>query len=234
MFKEATLKDVNYIYSERMAEKGLEHGFLGKPFNFRGDALGASVEHFKKLFDVTALFLPQQVHGDKIIDCRRGVSEQQEGDAVFLDLEKSPRIAYGIRTADCLPLILYSGSAVVLVHAGWRGLANGIIKKAVNEISGPDERLDVLIGPAAGVDRYEVGREVIEAIGVHASFVENKGKKPLLSLQQTCLNQLVSLGVKRSSVELSDICTISSSDYHSWRRDREEMGSNLSFVIIRA
>jgi len=230
--EKAKLKEINYLYSPDLLKNGLEHGFLGKAFNFRGVALPESKERFKRLFNVGELFLPEQVHGNEIIDLRNGVQSKLKGDGVRLSNRTSTRMAYGIRTADCLPIIVSSNDEILLVHAGWRGLAKGIIEKAIKTLMDPGDA-KIVIGPAASMDKYEVGMEVVEEIGSSASYTSQKPGKVLLSLQETALNQIVSLGIARKEAYVSDICTISDPEFHSWRHDRDHMGSNLTFVIVR-
>jgi len=230
--EKAKLKDINYLYSPGLLDNGLEHGFVGKAFNFRGKALSESEEKFKRLFNVSELFLPEQVHGNEIIDLRNGLQNKLKGDGVRLSDRTSTRMAYGIRTADCLPIIVFSKEEILLVHAGWRGLAKGIIEKAIKALTNPAEA-KIVIGPAASKDRYEVGMEVVEEIGSSASYTSQKPGKALLSLQETALNQFLSLGIERKETYVSDICTIADPEFHSWRHDGDHMGSNLTFVIFR-
>jgi purine-nucleoside/S-methyl-5'-thioadenosine phosphorylase / adenosine deaminase len=73
-----------------------------------------------------------------------------------------------VLTADCLPIALASDDAVAMIHAGWRGLAAGIVEEGVAALreQGAGERVRAAIGPAAGVCCYEVGEEV------HAVFAD--------------------------------------------------------------
>ena len=189
--------------------------------------------------------MPEQVHSADVIDLRAGsriekvVDEGVEhafcrGDAVLLEWSKSGEssgLAFGIRTADCLPLLCFSGKEVALIHAGWRGLACGVIKKALMMMSSL-EGLSVLIGPAACRDCYEVGPDVIEALNGSEQATSIPGGKFLLSLAETAVNQILSVTSCAASISVVDVCTIESEKHHSYRREGCPVGSNLCFVVM--
>lgn len=131
--------------------------------------------------------------------------------------------------ADCLPLLFLTSTYVGLVHAGWRGLANGIIHKTLSKLNGV-ELLEVVIGPCAGKDLYVVGREVIDAIGPTAVHSE-RGKEILLNLQATAQAQIQNY-CPEAKVDSLDICTISNTGFHSYRRQGNAKGSNLAFFSL--
>src|ERR1700736_4481257 len=92
---------------------------------------------------------------------------------------RSDRVC-AILTADCLPVALSvdSGEAVAAAHAGWRGLAAGVLGETVRAFRVPPERLLAWLGPAIGPAHFEVGREVLEAFtttdpGASAAFHPN-------------------------------------------------------------
>jgi polyphenol oxidase len=77
-------------------------------------------------------------------------------------ITRSPGVVAAIMTADCLPVLLAdrTGSEVAAIHAGWRGLANGIIQNTLSSMVTQPERLQAWIGPAIGQAHFEVGNEV--------------------------------------------------------------------------
>ncbi len=106
----------------------------------------------------------RQVHGSRVERRASGGGEPAESDG---QATATPGLAALVLTADCLPVALIAPGAVAMVHAGWRGLADGVLEegvKAVRELSG-DGELQVAIGPGAGACCYEVGPEVHEAFG---------------------------------------------------------------------
>jgi YfiH family protein len=99
---------------------------------------------------------PGQVHGTQLAWARN------PGSLAACDAVRTsrPGLLLTVRTADCLPLLLSSpGEGIALVHAGWRGLADGVVETAVATFVHPD-RLQVVLGPAIGVCCFEVGEEV--------------------------------------------------------------------------
>jgi polyphenol oxidase len=130
-----------------------------------------------------------------------------------------------ILTADCLPVVFATdtGDTVAAAHAGWRGLAAGVIGATVRAIAAPTERLSVWLGPAIGPEHFEVGGEVREAFlggdpGAGDAFKANAGAKFMADLAILARRQLENLGVKR--IYGGGECTFARADrYYSHRRD---------------
>jgi YfiH family protein len=100
----------------------------------------------------------EQVHGTEVIDAGRPAPRR--ADASFTGV---PGVVCAVLTADCLPVLLCdsAGSCVAAVHAGWRGLAAGVLENAVAALDVPD--LMAWLGPAIGPQAFEVGAEVRQA-----------------------------------------------------------------------
>ncbi len=111
-----------------------------------------------------------QVHGTRVIDA--GSEGMRQADASFTRQEK---IVCAIMTADCLP-VLFAGKGVVgAAHAGWRGLASGILERTVEAIG--DENLIAWLGPAIGPNAFEIGEEVLDAFpNENRAFFRLEGK----------------------------------------------------------
>lgn len=136
-----------------------------------------------------------------------------------------------ILTADCLPLLLAadSGDVVAAVHAGWRGLAGGVIEATVRALlTAPalrvaPERLMAWLGPAIGPKHFEVGAEVREALlrddsGAEGAFVPNARGRFMADLGMLVRRRLSALGVGR--IYGGGECTFAQGDrYFSHRRD---------------
>ena len=107
-----------------------------------------------------------QVHSHKVVDAAEiDMTAVPRADASF---SRRPGVICAVLTADCLPLLLTdrSGRNVAAVHAGWRGLAGGIIEATLSALAVPGNELLVWLGPAIGATAYEVGTEV------RAAFVD--------------------------------------------------------------
>jgi polyphenol oxidase len=130
-----------------------------------------------------------------------------------------------ILTADCLPILLATeaGDVVGAAHAGWRGMAAGVIGAAVHAMRAPAERLIAWLGPAIGPKHFEVGGEVREAMlkadsGAGEAFKPGAGGRFMADLPMLARRQLNQLGVER--VYGGGECTFASADrYFSHRRD---------------
>ncbi len=103
----------------------------------------------------------EQIHSTKIVEAQAG-ERVRTGDGSY---SREPGLACCVMTADCLPLLFCSsdGTQVAAVHAGWRGLAAGILTKARERFSCPANELMVYLGPAISQSHFEVGVEVLEA-----------------------------------------------------------------------
>ncbi len=115
--------------------------------------------------------------------------------------------------------------AVAMVHAGWRGLAAGVLEEgvaALRELAGPDARIGAAIGPAAGVCCYEVGPEVHEALGGAPA-----GRAPI-DLRAIAEQRLRGAGV--DEVRHIDACTIHDERFFSHRREGERAGRQAALA----
>jgi YfiH family protein len=124
--------------------------------------------------------------------------------------------------ADCLPVALASPpeGRLVAVHAGWRGLAAGILERAVSEFDVPAAIL-AAIGPAIGPCHYEVGEEVAMAVAARSAagvVTERRDGRLFLDLARTAMRLLRASGVPR--VERADTCTACETRrFYSHRRE---------------
>jgi YfiH family protein len=130
-----------------------------------------------------------------------------------------------ILTADCLPIVLASdsGDLIAAAHAGWRGLAGGVIEATVRALQVAPERLVAWLGPAIGPRHFEVGAEVREALlasdaGAQAAFAPNARGRFMADLGKLAHRRLAALGVGR--IFGGGHCTYADGDrYFSHRRD---------------
>ncbi len=163
-----------------------------------------------------------QQHGDEVAT----LDVATEGLAVDGAVTTRPGVVLAVLSADCLPVLLSdrAGSMVAAVHAGWRGLAAGLIARAVALLP-PASDLIAWLGPAIGPTAYEVGRDVYAALatgaaGYDAAFAPQSGDRWLVDLPALARRQLHQLGVE--SVFGGDCCTYTNPDrWFSYRRDGE-------------
>ena len=162
-----------------------------------------------------------QVHGVTVADLD-GVGSQGPADAA---ITRRPGKVCAILTADCLPIVFTTdtGDGVAAAHAGWRGLAAGVIGATVRAMGVPPERLIAWLGPAIGPAHFEVGAEVREAFlrtdsGAGDAFKATLTGKFMADLAMLARRQLENLGVSR--IHGGGDCTYAHTDrYFSHRRD---------------
>lgn len=184
-------------------------------------------------FGLKAFFTPKQKHTNHIFVPKTVADfdnlQNDYSDGIFIgDKKHFDKIGIGIYTADCLPILINSISSCAVIHAGWRGLANGILPQAIRLFNEP---IEVLIGAAAGPQAYQVGSEVIENIGENASFTEDPQRGLFLDLAKTAQNQILSSTNQVNSLKILNICTITAKEFHSFRRDNTNARRNLSFLV---
>ncbi|MBA3903064.1 MAG: peptidoglycan editing factor PgeF [Rhodocyclaceae bacterium] len=163
-----------------------------------------------------------QVHGVRVV-CAEQSAEGIEADAAF---SRRPGVVCAVLTADCLPVLLCdeAGTVVGAAHAGWRGLAAGVIEAAVRAMNAPPEKLLAFLGPAIGPRAFEVGAEVREAFvplsdDAAAAFAARDNGKWLADLYLLARQRLNALGVAR--VFGGGWCTFTEAErFYSFRRER--------------
>ena len=164
----------------------------------------------------------RQVHGIRVVDAA-AARDRPEADAA---VARQAGAVCAVQAADCLPVLLAdaAGTVVGAAHAGWRGLAAGVIEATVDEMRVPGRTLMAWLGPAIGPAHYEVGAEVRDAFlardaGAAAAFVANRPGHWLLDLYAAARQRLAARGVRR--VHGGGLCTYSDpARFPSWRRDR--------------
>lgn len=163
-----------------------------------------------------------QVHGTTVVRAEAAV-EGAEADAAFT--RQAGRVC-AVLTADCLPVLLCNdvGTVVAVAHAGWRGLAGGVVEAAVRATNEPPARLLAWLGPAIGPQSFEVGAEVRAAFLAHsaeasAAFAAQENGKWLADLYRLATQRLNALGVER--VFGGGFCTFNEAErFYSYRRDK--------------
>jgi len=166
-----------------------------------------------------------QIHGNIAIDVAGLVSGQYvEADACFAS---SPKLTCVVLTADCLPILLASadGHCVAAVHAGWRGLASGVVESTLLQMR-QRTRADIFawMGPAIGPNAFEVGAEVVEIFSQKSpkhqrNFIPAKREaKFFANIYGLARDTLQAHGVEKISG--GDFCTHTDEElFYSYRRD---------------
>lgn len=192
-----------------------------------GDEADAVAENRRRL--EAALALPssprwlRQVHG-VYVAIEPGFDEP-EADA---SATRTPGTVLAILTADCLPVVFAAkdGSAIAAAHAGWRGLAAGMLEATAAAMRPPPGGLLAWLGPCAGPRAYEIGEEVFDAFvsrdprAVRA-FVATRPGHWLIDLYALARMRLADAGIDAADVHGGGLCTISDpARFFSHRRDQ--------------
>lgn len=172
-------------------------------------SLPADPQWLEQVHSTEAVLLPSEEHNLK-------------ADASFTT---SKNIVCAVMTADCLPLLItdQKGSCVAAIHAGWRGLCNGIVEATINKLPVAADQLLVWLGPAIGPDVYEVGQEVYDAFTskseeARQAFVPVSEGHWLFDIYHLARMRLNKLGVMQ--IFGGDHCTFTEKEYFfSYRRD---------------
>ena len=164
----------------------------------------------------------RQVHGTEVasFDAAPLSEEPPDADAAFT---RMPDVLLAVLTADCLPLLVCADDAseVAAIHAGWRGLAAGVIERCIERLRRRREKLLVWLGPAIGANSYEVGTEVREAFLAQSAknaqaFAPTRPGHWHCDLYALARHRLAALGVER--VYGGGFDTFTDARFYSYRR----------------
>jgi YfiH family protein len=175
----------------------------------------------------------KQVHSDTIFIADSADGCLGKGDAL---ITSAPNRWVGIRTADCVPVLLASPDKriVAAVHAGWRGTIGEIVAKTVarmdSEFGAEPRNLRAAVGPCINRCCYEVGPEVSEQFD---RLFPERHDLTRIDLPEANRRQLVAAGVPPAQIDVSDLCTACDADqFHSYRRDKDLAGRMVAAVRI--
>ncbi len=168
----------------------------------------------------TPLWL-RQTHSTQVIDSHHWQMDIEADAIISTEINR----VCAVMTADCLPVLLCDkqGRQVAAIHAGWRGLCDGIIEEAVAQLGGAPEDLLAWLGPAIGPAKFEIGPEVRDAFIAYsadaaAAFQAGKPGHYLADIYQLARQRLNAKGIRQ--IYGGDICTVSQPEkFFSYRRD---------------
>lgn len=191
-----------------------------------------------------ALVRARQVHGRDVVRVTQPADALVgDADALVCDV---PGLAIGVVTADCLPVLIAAPSgAVAAAHAGWRGLAAGVLAAtvaALREIAPDADRAIAVIGPHIGASCYEVDEPVVRALAarfgaaVDAALRETRAGHCEIDLARLARLDLEYAGLASERIAaIPDACTACDPErFYSFRRDGPGAGRLCHFVMARA
>ena len=165
-----------------------------------------------------------QVHGKNYeFISSRSLTPSENVDALFCT---KSNLALAALSADCLPIALSKsdGSEFSVIHAGWKGLAAGVIESSLSVFANSNENLNAWIGPSISKDNYEVGEDLFDAFvkkdkSSLASFIKKDSNKWLFDLRGEAERILRRFKIK---VQTCDVCTYESKSLYSYRKHKTD------------
>lgn len=197
--------------------------------NFSEESAEAKAKFMDKYFGVKSFQEFNQVHGTNIFGIDNASNNEFDG-----YLTKESKIAFAIKTADCIPLILWDDKTKNLcgLHCGWKGLKNGIIPKTIER--NPHQHFThAYIGPHICKDHFEVQSDFIDAFASAeqdiSHFLEESNSKIYMNLRQLVIHQLHQYGVEINN-NFSPCSYAEKDHFFSWRRDNANPHRNLTIA----
>jgi YfiH family protein len=218
-------------------QTGVVHGFTGRTCP-AGTTLDLGAQSTADAWDraAAAVGAPEcgtaiasQVHGHTALHATQpGLAG--EADALISD---TPGLIVAVRVADCVPILVAGDGVVAAIHAGWRGLASGVIGTALHAMQGQGPFV-AAVGPRICVDCYEVGAEVVAGIGARVPighFVRDGAARPHVDLGAAAAHQLRAAGVE--AVDVLAVCTRCDARFWSHRQSGAAAGRQAGLVGLR-
>jgi len=192
--------------------------------------------------EITAIRWGEQIHGRLVasIAFEPGCRLEHALSVGRCDALITAEIGIGLAvwTADCVPILMAGDGVVAAVHSGWRGaakdIAGAIVRRFEIEYGVPPQRILATLGPAISGSNYEVGMDVINALAVMGVDDRAWRKRQHVDLRGFLRARLVDVGLKPAAIEEIDLCTASSPNLASHRRDGEAAGRQFSLIYRTA
>ena len=174
------------------------------------------------------LICVNQVHGNRVVEAREAPTD---ADALWT---QEPGVALGIKTADCVPLLLEDPvkRRVAAVHAGWRGAIAEIPLEGLKALSTDAKQVRAAIGPHIRACCYAVGEELAERFAKRfgASVTQRREGQVFLDLSRAVRAQLEEAGVSQID-DVEGLCTSCDRRFHSYRREKGAPGRQVSYIV---
>lgn len=216
-----------YLSADLLEKEGFEHGFFTRRWQGRDpDALAAY------LSAGVSVHRPQQVHGPMVLEASEAAGPAwPEADGLVSDRGSQSLWVCG---ADCTPVLIADpGSGhVAACHAGWRGVASGILPRAIRRLEergAQRQELLAVLGPAVSGPRYQVTLEVADQVTATVDPDLRQGiisddpepNRCRLDIRLAARAQLIATGLFAERISHCPLCTVSEPElFHSWRRDQ--------------
>jgi len=256
------MNEPSLLESPLLRREGFRHGFFTRnggvsegPYRSLsfsvavGDEPGNVAENLRRAAGALGvpaerIYYLSQVHGRQTVlaDGTEAPARflEREGDAV---IAVAGELACAVRSADCVPILVADrrSGAVAAIHAGWRGVVEGVVGAAVaalGDTTGQRGDWIAAIGPHISVRAFEVSDEVAGRLAAasDATDVVHHGRtRPHVDLRRIVRAQLVAAGLAPSAIDDVEGCTVSEpARFFSFRRDGARSGRHLSAIVPRS
>ena len=213
------------------------NGVAGSAVDFSRDRPEAAAARalLRSFLPAEPLWLAQ-AHGTAIVSADKRYDRAPEADGAVSRVDGN---VCAVLTADCLPVLLTDrgGTVVAAAHAGWRGLASGVVDAAVHSMQAKPADVLAWLGPAIGPGAFEVGADVHAAFcdrdaGAAACFVATRPGKWNADLAALARRALLEAGIESSAIHGGGRCTYSeSATFHSYRRGGPDRMARMATLI---
>jgi len=216
---------------------GIGPPFPVEPPEYRMKRILASLEP-----ELSAIRWGEQIHGRLVasIACEPDYRLEKAVCVGRCDALITAEVGVGLAvwTADCVPLLMAGGGVVAAAHSGWRGVVDDVAGATVHrfeiEYGVSPEEIRATLGPAISGPRYPVGDEVIDALKTLGVDEAAWRKGEHVDLRGLLRSRLEGLGLRPSAIAEIDLCSASSPDFASYRRDGKPAGRQFSLIYRAA
>ncbi|GIL17643.1 MAG: hypothetical protein BroJett040_13940 [Oligoflexia bacterium] len=183
----------------------------------------------------------KQVHGNDIVAVDQSTPDCQFRADALISSEEN--IGLCISTADCLPIFFFNSDRTIIagVHSGWRGVALNLVSKVIQNFQSQGvlpKDLHCFIGPHISQEYFEIGQDAFDIlqsaaaqVGSSDMFYAKKNEKYFFDLDLLTRYQCQKLGVLEENIFSLNMDTFSDRQFHSYRRDKEKAGRQISFIV---
>ena len=240
--------------------KNIEHGFFNrkggksngiyKTLNCGPGSLDKKINIKKNLnivlnkikYKKKNLILLNQIHSNKFYYLKKNPKKRLKGDGILTNYR---RLALGILTADCAPILFYDPKKKIIgaVHAGWRGAYKRITKKIINFYLKNGSSLKdiyIVIGPCISQRNYEVKndfkKKFVKQNLNNKKYFKSKVNKIFFSLKDYIVGQLTESGIKNIEIIKKDTFNVKNNFFsarRSLKNKNNDYGRNISIIMIK-
>ena len=147
------------------------------------------------------LIIVRQVHSSDVVDAAQAITETEADGLVTAE----SNVVLCILVADCVPILLFDSSSnrFAAVHAGWKGLASGVIASALMHFDAASS-VHAFVGPSISFEGYQVGPEVADVFAhIPGATASDGGDRSRLDLRLVANHQLIEAGISDENIEIS-------------------------------